>query len=392
MSAFILALLGLGVAFAFIGSDSDNDVFTDDPPTEDDPQPPVNPMPGAPEPGDPNPEAPVPDPDGPNPVDPTPEPPTVPSIEDMIFDVGDDEIVTGGDGDDVFFSSSTDGVVGATANGGAGNDAFKFDNFRAGGGALTIDGGEGDDFIAVNGGFNTVAGGAGNDTIQGLIFSSGLSGGAGDDYFRVESLDMADFLIIEGGDGNDTIDASSPGKLGVFGDAGDDLIISQAYGSMDNEPGSFIDGGDGNDTLSHNVGVAISPNTFIPSEEGPDLTGGEGSDRFEISIIRAGIPNLNSISQEEADFLENPAGTITDFERGVDEIVVDLSGTFFDFVVESGTMVEDSENGRTTVTIRLLSTSDSFPTQDVILTINETGLTWDDIAFEGTPPPTLTMG
>lgn len=370
MSFLLLGLLGLGFALTFIGSDDDDPVVADDDPPEDD-----------------DPVEPNPDPD-----DPEPDTPSVPTIEDLIFDVGNDDTVTGGDGDDVFFSTSTNGVVGATANGGAGNDAFKFDNFRAGGGALNIDGGDGDDFVAVNGGFNTVAGGAGNDTIQGRIFSSGLSGGAGDDYFRVESLDTADFLIIEGGDGNDTIDASSPGKLGVFGDAGDDLIISQAYGSMDNEAGSVINGGDGNDTLSHNVGVAISPNTSIPSEEGPDLTGGEGSDRFEISIIRAGIPNLNSISLEEADFLENPAGTITDFERGVDEIVIDLSGTSSSIVFESGTMVEDIENGRTTVAIRVVSTFGSFPSQDVIITINATGLDWDDIVFEGTPPPILAMG
>lgn len=198
---------------------------------------------------------------------------------------------------------------------------------------------------------------------------------------------------VYGGDGNDTINASGFVTWGLFGGDGDDRIISQAY----SDPGdgdqisARVDGGAGDDTLAHQVGVSPYPN-IGPAASGPDLTGGEGTDRFEISLVENALPFGGNAQLDGIDVFQNPGGTITDFEQGVDEIVVNLSELPDNFDVVSGTMVEDTENGVTTVTIRLLPTSDTDPTQDVIITINATGLDWNDIVFEGTPPPILAMG
>jgi Ca2+-binding RTX toxin-like protein len=104
------------------------------------------------------------------------------------------------------------GVIGATVNGGDGNDRIIGTDK-----ADSITGGAGNDWIFARGGNDVVNGGDGNDV---------LLGGAGND-------------TIHGDAGNDLIDGST-GDDSIFGDAGDDWLSGG--------PGKDkIDGGAGTD-------------------------------------------------------------------------------------------------------------------------------------------------
>jgi Ca2+-binding RTX toxin-like protein len=140
---------------------------------------------------------------------------------------------------------------------------------------------------------DTIIGSSGGDTIQ-MVFNSGVvfpnlvidivDGGAGNDTISGGSFRD----IVHGGDGDDLLRASD-GPL-LFGDAGNDHLISGEYESMD-----YLDGGAGNDVLESG---GPSTSLFYQSaaggirvdldERGPQtIGGGEGVDTIPRFIYYA---------------------------------------------------------------------------------------------------------
>ncbi|MFT3728883.1 MAG: calcium-binding protein [Terricaulis sp.] len=103
------------------------------------------------------------------------------------------------------------------------------DDLEAGGGNDRLVGGGGDDVLIAAGGNDDLSGGAGRDN---------LNGGDGDD-------------ILHGGDDGDTL-VSGRGADSLYGENGDDLLFSDS-GAV------IVDGGDGNDTLLFD---STSPGSF----------------------------------------------------------------------------------------------------------------------------------
>jgi Ca2+-binding RTX toxin-like protein len=123
------------------------------------------------------------------------------------------------------------------------------------------DGGNGDDVLNGDGTANALSGNNGDDLIRGGSGNDVLHGNNGND----ELEGWADNDTLYGDNGNDSLS----------GDAGDDLLL----------------GGNGNDTLR----------------------GGAGADRFDFSAILANAGKGGGIGND----------TITDFQRGIDKLVLD---------------------------------------------------------------------
>jgi Ca2+-binding RTX toxin-like protein len=173
-------------------------------------------------------------------------------------------LALGGSGNDVILALNSEGGIGddtlyvgenGTANGGDGNDVLLASSVESDA-IVTLEGGNGDDTISSRIDNNLILGGAGNDSISSGGSSPGIqdiSAGAGNDVIRVEEL--ASIKTIEGGDGNDTIYASTPfsfgepettGEIGFLsGGNGDDIIFSDSPF----DPAASFYGGNGNDTL-----------------------------------------------------------------------------------------------------------------------------------------------
>ena len=206
--------------------------------------------------------------------------------DDTIEAVGDGALVNGGPGDDRLFSFVGEDV---TLNGGGGSDHIVFQSNGSEDSDLSfVQGGFGDDTIDAFGEDGVIDGGAGNDiiSIQGTLLSA--SGGAGDDTISGDSADFG-------------------GGTSLYGNAGDDFLI------LENSPGyqigAIADGGAGNDR--------IETSTYLNSADSFDtLTGGDGDDRFE--LIFTGI----EFDSEAPD--RGVVTTITDFVPSEDVLVLPL--------------------------------------------------------------------
>jgi Ca2+-binding RTX toxin-like protein len=231
---------------------------------------------------------------------------------DRLYAVFDDgmqyigqDILYGDDGDDTLSSGGGYNINGSLAGyqylyGGAGNDRL-----NGGNGWDILYGGDGDDILlssitdSARGGQDQLYGGNGNDILIGgidptyILFGSLLEdydilqGGSGDDL--VDARGGND--NASGGDGNDTVDGGA-GKDNISGDNGDDSI----YGGDGNDS---VTGGTGDDTVSGDSG-----NDSISGEDGSDyLAGGSGGD-----TILGGIGDDYLSGGSDRDSLDGGAG------------------------------------------------------------------------------------
>lgn len=183
------------------------------------------------------------------------------------------------------------------------------DRLGGGGGNDLLNGGAGDDVLVGGSGRDRLVGGAGDDTVSfaanqaGLQVRLGAGSGvaAGDRLSRIESVEgtnRADRMTA--GAGESTL-AGRGGNDVLAGGKGDDTLL----------------GGSGNDSLAGGSGDdRLDPGGGIDR-----MTGGAGRDRFEFAFdaghrLKDGI----FISYfKEVSF----RSTITDFENGIDKIVID---------------------------------------------------------------------
>lgn len=136
-----------------------------------------------------------------------------------------------------------------------------------GDGEDTVYGGDGDDELQGGLGTNLLYGGVGNDILVDKGRNSRLYGEAGDDFLIAEGF-SASGAVLDGGDGNDTLEGGNGATL--FGGAGADKLKGSGGAG---QTGNRLDGGDGNDTLSGEVRTTDT------------LTGGAGRDVFDVDFI-----------------------------------------------------------------------------------------------------------
>ncbi|MGH9212609.1 MAG: M91 family zinc metallopeptidase [Acidimicrobiales bacterium] len=187
-----------------------------------------------------------------------------------------------------------------TLDGGAGNDRIRGGRgnqlVRGDRGDDEIDGGHGDDILLGGAGDDILRGGSGNDLLDGGAGGDTVHGDTGDDTI----LGRAGDDTIDGGDGDDTIDAGDDNNT-VSGGAGDDTITT---GSGSDE----VDGGAGNDTLDTGDGddtvTGGDGNDIVDAGDGRDyVDGGSG-----IDVIDAGDGDDVVYGGDDNDFIEGGDG------------------------------------------------------------------------------------
>ena len=183
--------------------------------------------------------------------------------DDTISNDGANTTINAGDGDDSIYN---DNYASLTAvNGDDGEDTI---NNR--GSYVTINGGAGDDYIRNYSESSSIDAGAGSDTIEnhGTIIRRGfmtINGGDGDDFIWNDNL--SSLSILDGGSGDDEID-NYASDVTLIGGADNDYIFN-GYNSSIGGDNVLIEGGEGNDSL-YNSGGASST-----------ITGGAGDDSIE---------------------------------------------------------------------------------------------------------------
>jgi Ca2+-binding RTX toxin-like protein len=191
-----------------------------------------------------------------------------PGDDTLTTDYGPAAALSGGDGNDHLIASYVTGA----ADGGAGNDVLETQS------NVPMLGGPGDDRLVrhepdcatCDTGLGLMDGGEGDDTLEGSSGSELMSGGPGADTLH----GRGGHDILNGGDGNDVIDVGGPRAA-----APPDPVLPDGYVAPDQRPQPFgiADGGSGDDLLKG------GPNRDeLHGGDGNDtLDGGDGNDRLD---------------------------------------------------------------------------------------------------------------
>ncbi|MEG4011394.1 MULTISPECIES: calcium-binding protein [unclassified Microcoleus] len=227
----------------------------------------------------------------------------------------------GGDGNDTIKVFATQD----TALGGAGDDFITSatvtvlssvgaqSSFPGFAGRNLLDGGEGNDTIVAAFSTDTMIGGGGNDTLSG--FFAQAFGGDGDDTIDASSARNTGRISLDGGLGNDFLIGNSTSGVTNFmngGEGNDNIIFG---GTGDRLIGSF----GGNDTISYAVGVnfsGITTTNVITDNLGSNfITGGNGNDSITTGagddILFGGPTNLVTAGIDGNDTLNAGGGNDT---------------------------------------------------------------------------------
>ncbi len=263
---------------------------------------------------------------------------------DIVASAGDDNITTG-TGDDVIDLGEGNDFV----DSGAGDDTITND-----GGNNTVIAGDGDDSITLGDGDNDINSGAGDDSITLGNGNNLVAAGEGDNSVAAGDGDNAITAgagrdIIELGDGDNTVDAGEGNNDLTAGDgnntvttgAGIDIL---ALGDGDNT----VDAGDGDNTvtvgtgsnsvttgagvdtvtvLAADVGVVPGGN-LIKVGAGDDVVTASGGDDvifggFGVDILSGGDGADSFHYAERDESYSIYQDRITDFESGIDQIVIE---------------------------------------------------------------------
>jgi len=133
---------------------------------------------------------------------------------------------------------------------------------------IVVEGGDGDDTITTGAGNDRIDGGAGNDVISSGAGRDDIFGNSGDDVI----IGGAGVNVIHGGDGDDEITAG-PDTNFIDGGAGDDVIIGGGRSDV-------LSGGTGNDRIA--VGEGASR---VYTGAGDDVVDGAGSSAIVYSEV-----------------------------------------------------------------------------------------------------------
>ena len=245
---------------------------------------------------------------------------------DVVFGGAGDDRLWGDEGDDTLLGEEGDDHLDGGAGrdvllAGAGDDTLEggdgHDHLDGGEGADRMSGGSGNDIIADGGGSDVVTGGAGNDIVMAAADAAddGFAGGAGVDTLDYSSATrsigvdlgsgtasgtdigndaIAEFEIVIGGAGDDTLTAAGSASASINGGGGNDVVA----------------GGAGDDTLTGGTG-----NDTISDGGGSDAVAGEAGNDLVLAVADA-----------TDDSLDGGAGTDTlDYSSAIGKIAVNLA-------------------------------------------------------------------
>ncbi|TAF02254.1 MAG: hypothetical protein EAZ77_19125, partial [Nostocales cyanobacterium] len=259
-----------------------------------------------------------------------------------------DNTLDGGAGNDELFANHDDILIGGIGK----------DNLFAVGisGNNSLDGGEDDDrLFVVEGNNNTLAGDAGDDdlyVIEGSI--NILNGGIGNDK-----------LVVQGGDGNNTLEGGEGDDILIgllasdrlFGDAGNDSLFAGKQGTQ-------MTGGDGLDRFYLGNGV-------IPDLPGEVLNLATGVDK----VIIAGIPQVQNfddliLEQVGADTivkaLIDGSERVFSIFRGINKDT--LTANDFGFIIPVFSITNASAVEGNAITFTVTRTDDILADQTITVT------------------------
>jgi Ca2+-binding RTX toxin-like protein len=250
---------------------------------------------------------------------------------DLLLGLAGDDTLEGGDGKDLLFGNDgNDTLIGDRGDdimeGGSGDDRLIWNN---GDGSDRMNGGDGYDVVEVNGGaadeqfvLQEQNGKAIFDRIDPFPFTLTVdgveqfevNGKAGNDSFVVKDLSntYVEQVIFNGGEGNDTLDASETNvKVIADGGAGEDYLVG-GFGDdllRGGDGNDFLAGGEGNDTLIGDRGDDIMEGgkgddrlIWNPGDGSDIMSGGEGYDVVEVNGGNAGEEFL---LQKDANWSQN---------------------------------------------------------------------------------------
>ncbi len=205
--------------------------------------------------------------------------------DDTITNLGSNSTIIGGAGNDSIINQAKSGTIYVEPEPDADEiDEGFYASYYYGADSVSIDSGDGDDFIRNEAKEVTINAGAGADTIY--------NGGAGGNKTSIDGgadndsiTNYRSQVTIDGADGNDTI-SNSGAKVSINGGAGNNSICN--YGKS-----TTIDAGDGDDTID-NDGTKVT------------ITGGAGNDEIENSGS-----NVTIDGAEDNDFIYNSGNSVT---------------------------------------------------------------------------------
>jgi Ca2+-binding RTX toxin-like protein len=285
--------------------------------------------------------------------------PGLPNGRDLAFAGFGNDTIYADTNDTVFAGAGDDTVIGRTSIfGGAGADSLQL--LEAG----VAGGGAGNDTITGSMGADTLFGGAdadlirdNNDDVGDLIF-----GGAGIDTIAISAGDT-----VFGGDSADSIRASPEGSTLVFGGGGGDYIRGSGNGFSDT-----LGGGEGSDTILGRGGDDVLFGGSGSMDGADSIVGDGGADTIfggDADTVTGGQEaDLGDDDTDRFDFtgsnLSNAAvGIITDFEVGLDKLVV-LQGATITASLSSIDVMVDL-NGDGTGDVRIINGAvNGFSTDD----------------------------
>ncbi len=184
--------------------------------------------------------------------------------DDIIF-AGESGFVSGEGGDDLIVGD-WESDVGATFDGGAGDDLLYGgggdDDLRGRNGNDLIEGGSGNDILAGGRGNDILYGNADNDILRGEQGRDTLTGNSGED--TLYGGDGRDELFGHSRDGLDDDDATDT----LYGEGGNDTLVGGGGADV-------LEGGDGNDKLYGNDHLSEDDDNAADR-----LIGGSGKDQY----------------------------------------------------------------------------------------------------------------
>lgn len=259
---------------------------------------------------------------------------TPPDETGQVLNFAGSALLEGTEGDDTIPAGQDDSLQPEAINLLGGDDTATIEIFDY----ITVNGGDGNDTITATGATNILEGGAGNDTLT-ADDSNRLDGGEGDDVlnFTHGSYDQGEWGAAIGGAGDDTINLRA-----------DALVF---------EP------------LLLDVG-------------GVDIRGGDGSDDINI------VYELNELEDDQTPLNDASGGfvSISDFNPNEDSLVIEVEHNSEtadrDVTVE---LDQTEENGTYTSFITLIveETSEAAGATNVLTVLSSAPFTLDDIQLVG---------
>lgn len=240
----------------------------------------------------------------------------------------------------------------------------------------------------------TIDGGAGNDTIVANAEYGHVIGGEGDDSIHVGS-GGTNGLVVEADDGNDTIDGRNVEDGRLLGGAGDDVIITGGGGIEGTGYVVSPDGGEGDDLIRYDVVTSFEHHALTRQI----ASGGSGADVFEVSVDEGAQDflidpdnNTNSfVTVVDDDTWQVQTLNITDFEPGVDKLVLQADRQSDEYALASVRLEDSEDRGGNPITNVIMSYEhDTDVTREVAVILHAAGVDWTDIEieYEGQPYPT----